>query len=157
MEMVIITYIIALIVKDIVVWIIIEKKIHRHSWYPWATFIAPGIGAILIYVILYLITKLVSPNLITVLLIFVLTFFIFLNVYSFFVGFFGGYDKNTIQEFEKSAYMTTGPAGFFSRLLFKSANAGTRISPLHNRFPITIYEDAYIEANELNSFKKKLY
>jgi hypothetical protein len=90
-----------------------------------------------------------------VLLLFFVTFFGFLYLYAFFNGFFGGYDKNTIAEFEKSAYMVTG-VGFFARMLYKSARLGTKISPLHNRFPVGIYGEAYQEATELDNIKKKL-
>jgi hypothetical protein len=43
-----------------------------------------------------------------------------------------------------------------TRLYYKMAATGARISPLHNKFPIKIFAEAAKEAAELTAIKKKI-
>lgn len=156
MESVIIAYMIALTVKDIFIWVVIETKIHKHTWNIWPTFISPAISGALIYLLLKVMEGYAKNlGLIGVLILFVATFFVVLFVYSFLNGFFGGYDDNTIAEFQKSANMVVGVGGL-ARGLYKCAKLGTKISPLHGKFPVKEYIEAYKEADELTAIKKSL-
>lgn len=155
MEVVIFSYIISLAIKDILVWILISFKIHKHTWYIWPTFVAPGIAAVLSYFLLSAIVKVLPASIVFVLVLFILTFFGFLYVYSFLHGFFGGYDDNTLAEFKKASEMVTG-VGIFARLLYKTTAWGAKISPLHNKFKVDIFDEYMKEAEELNSIKKNI-
>ena len=155
MEVVIYSYIISLAIKDILVWILIETKIHKHTWYLWPTFVAPGISAVLSYFLLRSIVNILPIGIEFVLLLFILTFFAFLYVYASLHGFFGGYDNNTLAELNKAVSMVTGVKGL-AKLLYKATEFGAKISPLHNKFKIDIFDEYMKEAAELNAIKKNL-
>ncbi len=155
MEVVIYSYIISLAIKDILVWILIELKIHKHKWYLWPTFAAPGIAATISYFLLRAIVDALPIGIEFVLLLFVLTFFAFIYIYAFLHGFFGGYDDNTLAELKKAAGMVTG-VGALARGLYKATAMGAKISPFHNKFKIDIFDDYIKEAGELNAIKKTL-
>ncbi|UCG02308.1 MAG: hypothetical protein JSW11_22305 [Candidatus Heimdallarchaeota archaeon] len=63
-----------------------------------------------------------------------------------------GFDENTLLEFKRAAYMAKG-VGFLARGLFWAAEKGAKISPLHNKFPISIYQAAAEEASSLTAEK----
>jgi hypothetical protein len=46
--------------------------------------------------------------------------------------------------------------GWMSRVFYASAALGARVSPLHNRFPVTIREAALAEARSLTEEKVSL-
>jgi hypothetical protein len=81
-----------------------------------------------------------------------LSMFIMVFLYSFFIGLFGGYDKNTLAELDKATAMVTGVKGL-ARAYYKMAAAGARISPLHGRFPMKMHDEAMREAEELTKIK----
>lgn len=73
----------------------------------------------------------------------------------FLYGLAGGWDQDTLDEFHKAVHMT----GFLRPvvwLIWASSALGARISPLHNRFPITIRPTAMREAQELTLEKVEL-
>lgn len=76
-------------------------------------------------------------------------------VFSFFMGLLGGYDDNTLEELNLATQMITGVKGL-ARFYYTCAKAGAKISPLHNKFKIGVFEEAMKEAEELTSIKKKI-
>ena len=160
MIFVIIAYIPALIIKNIFVWILIKKKISDYKLYPWTSFIAPGIAAVITYALLRFVSLLVweiplGDKIINVLLLFVVGIFIFINFYTFLTGFFGGFDNNTLKEFERAAAMLGG-VGKLTKILYKVTYASCKISPFYNRFKVKIFETAMNEAYTLTLEKEKL-
>ena len=77
------------------------------------------------------------------------------HVFSFFVGLFGGYDDNTLKELDRATKMVTG-VKFLTRVYYYAALYGAKISPLHNKFKVEMYEAAQKEAEELTAIKKKV-
>jgi hypothetical protein len=76
-------------------------------------------------------------------------------VYVFLYGLFGGWDTDTLEELHQAVALT----GFIrplAWLIWKSTELGTRLSPLHNRFPINIRPAAMLEARDLTTEKVKL-
>ena len=69
------------------------------------------------------------------------------------IGFLGGFDKKSLEHFEK-AVKISGPSHFLANLLYKSSLFGYRHSPFKEKFPIP-YEEADREANELNLARKQ--
>jgi hypothetical protein len=57
-------------------------------------------------------------------------------IFAFFYGLFGGWDDATLEEVRHAAELSTFMKPF-AWLFWKSTSLGARISPLHNRFPIT--------------------
>jgi len=162
MRLVIIAYWPAVLTKDIVAWIIVRKKISNFKLYPFKTFITPFIAAVINFFVLGFIGNLVfnielGDKIINTALIFLVGVFIFIFFYAFIEGLLGGYDDNTLKEFEKASTMVKTPLiRHFAKGIYKSAELGSRISPLHNKFPIDIYESGMEEAFELTLEKRRL-
>jgi O-antigen/teichoic acid export membrane protein len=159
---VIIAYWPAVFTKDVVAWIIVRYKVSEFKLYPFKTFITPFIAAVINFFILGFFGNLVfgldlGDKIINTALIFLVGVFIFIFFYAFIEGLLGGYDDNTLEEFEKASQMVKIPLiGGFARGIYKSAKLGARISPLHNKFPIDVYEKGMEEAFELTLEKKRL-
>ncbi|MBD3194255.1 MAG: oligosaccharide flippase family protein [Candidatus Lokiarchaeota archaeon] len=159
---VIIAYWPAVFTKDVVAWIIVKYKVSDFKLYPFKTFITPFIAALINFFLLGFFGNFVfnldlGDKIINTALVFLLGIFIFIFLYAFIEGLLGGYDDNTLEEFEKASQMVTIPLiGNFARGIYKSARLGARISPLHNKFPVDIYEDGMKEAFELTLEKRRL-
>ena len=79
-----------------------------------------------------------------------------LPVFMFLYGLFGGWDNATLAEFREASMMTGPVRGMVDWLMVKPTALGARVSPLNNRFPITIREAAMAEAQSLMEEKVKL-
>ncbi|TFF90480.1 MAG: lipopolysaccharide biosynthesis protein [Promethearchaeota archaeon] len=162
MRLVIIAYWPAVFTKDIVAWLIVKYKVSDFKLYPFKTFITPLIAAMINFFVLSFLGNLVfslplGDKIINTALIFLVGVFLFIFFYAFVEGFLGGYDDNTLEEFEKASTMVKIPLiKQFARGIYKSAELGTKISPLHNKFSIDIYEKGMEEAFELTLEKKRL-
>ncbi|MHA1729503.1 MAG: lipopolysaccharide biosynthesis protein [Promethearchaeota archaeon] len=160
MESVLFAYIISLIVKNVFVLIVLRKKIHTWNWNIWPSYIAPLISAGIVFVIFRIFDFLIvsvfglGQGIISALLLLILALFAGEFIHSFFYGFFGGYDDNTLKELDVASDMVTG-VNKLARFYYKCAATGARISPLHNKFPIKIYEEAMKEADEITAIKRK--
>jgi O-antigen/teichoic acid export membrane protein len=130
---------------------------HRFSFpqrfYFWQTFGASALAGVVHYFWLRWVTGFVwQGDEITSLLILLIALVVSFPVYSFLYGLFGGWDDNTLREFGRG----TNLASFMrpmARLFYYSSRLGSRYSPLHGRFPITIYDDAIAEAQTLTEEK----
>jgi O-antigen/teichoic acid export membrane protein len=151
-------WIISLMLKVLYQWIVIQRKVIRFQWYFWKTFGASGVAAIINAILMYGFTKLIFRNdALTAILLFVSAFFIFLPIYSFLTGWLGGWDPNTLREFDKASGMVTG-VRIFARELYRAAELGAKhsILGLHERNIIEIYDTAIQEASELTARKQTL-
>jgi O-antigen/teichoic acid export membrane protein len=72
----------------------------------------------------------------------------------FLMGLAGGFDEAAIEELEQAASMSV-TLRFAARWFVRVATAGHRLSPLRNRFPVTIAEEAKAEAAELEEAAAK--
>ena len=79
-----------------------------------------------------------------------------LPVFMFLYGLFGGWDDATLNEFREAATMTGPMRGMVVWLMVKPTALGARLSPLNNRFPISIRAAAMEEARSLTEEKVKL-
>jgi hypothetical protein len=126
--------------------------------YPWQSFIAPGLAATVNFLIFESFARLIfNYDILTSVVLFISAFFVFIYLYSFFVGFFGGWDNNTLREFERAVQMVKG-ISLFARWLYASTAFGAKHSflHLHNKYPVLIYVEASKEARELTILKKQL-
>ena len=122
----------------------------------WQGVFAPIICAILTYGITDFVCGLIwQGEMITSVLILVLGTFPMIYVYSFIMGFLGAFDDNTLAEFKRAAHMAKG-VGWLTRAMYWFAEKGTIISPMHGRFPVSIYAEAESEAKQLTEEKKQL-
>jgi len=162
MVFVIIAYIPAVLIKDVIAWLIVRKKIIKFKIYPFKTFITPAISAILNYLVLFYVGELIwliplGDKIINTAIIFLLGIFVFMFFYAFLDGFLGGYDNNTLEELQRAtSLVTTRGIKAFPKALSRVAKLGSKISPFHNKFKIDIYEEAMKEAYDLTLEKRIL-
>ena len=158
---VIFAYIPAVFVKGLVLWIVVKYKITDYKLYPFKSFLTPFLAAIGNYLVLSFVGDLIwtielGDKILNTALIFIIGIFLFMYFFAFLDGLFGGYDDNSLKEFERAANLTKGRFGVFPKALYKAAKVGSKISPFHNKFKIDIYEEAMQEAYELTLEKKVL-
>ncbi len=158
---VILAYIPAVLIKGIISWILVRYKITDYKLYPFKTFVTPALAAIVNGIVLFFIGELIwavpmGDKIVNTMIIFLVGIFVFIYFFSFIEGFFGGYDENTLKEFERATILVKGRIGKLPKLLYKSARAGSKISPFYNKFKIDIYEVAMKEAYDLTLEKRQL-
>lgn len=152
-------YIPALIIKDIYMWFGIRRS--EYFKFKWKDLFYQGIIApIATGIIVFIITEIMSliiwqGDIVTSVIILLLGTFPMIFIASFIFGLLGGFDENTLAEFEKAANMAKG-VGILARFMYWTAEKGASISPLHNKFPISIYQEAADEAKSLTEEKKVL-
>ena len=73
-------------------------------------------------------------------------------LYTFLYGLFGGWDDATLEEARRASTMLPF-LKFMARIFWTATYVGARLSPLHNRFPITNRSDAMEEARSLTAEK----
>ncbi len=152
----IIAYFIGLLTKDIVAYFVNHKLCYPQKFYAWQSLIAPLLAAVTHYFVLREVTGLIwKDDQITSVLIFFIGILPSFPLYMFFYGFFGGWDRDTLNELKDAAGLTGAlrPLAWF---VWASTAAGARLSPLNNRFPITIRAAAMQEAASLTQEKVKL-
>jgi len=145
----IMAYMIALLVKDIVGYFVNHKWNFPLHLYRWQTFVAPLLAGVTHYFILRYVTGLIWKNDIgTSILIYVISIVLSFPLYSFFYGLFGGWDDNTLADFQRAVNISNF-AKPITWLFWKTSSFGARLSPLHGRFPVAIYAEAMEEARTL--------
>jgi hypothetical protein len=157
---IIIGYCIGLFIKDIVAWVLIRRKISAPKLYTWQSYIGPALAALVNFVLLEVLSRLIwggVNDILTSALLFFIGTLPSLFVYSFFSGLTGTWDDRTLKEFRRASEMVRMRGiGWLSRRFYGSIALGAEISPLHNRYPIDIYDEAMAEAEELTKEKKQL-
>jgi len=152
----IIAYFVGLLAKGISAYFINHKICYPQRFYSWQSLFAPLLAAGAHYGLLRWLTGYIwQGDQITSVLIFFIGILPSFPVYMFFYGLFGGWDVGTLAEL-RHAVGLTGFARPLAWTIWASTDLGARISPLHNRFPITIRLEAMKEANALNTEKVKL-
>jgi O-antigen/teichoic acid export membrane protein len=145
----IIAYIVAIAIKDIVAYIANHKLCFPQRFYFWQSFAAPILAGVAHFVILRWITGLIwDGGQITSVLILTIAILPSYPLYAFLYGLFGGWDDATLEEVHRTVEISsiTKP---FAWLFWKATALGARISPIHNRFPITNRQAAQEEAESL--------
>lgn len=146
---IILTGFIGLLLKDILVYFVNDRYIFKQRFFFWQTLIAPILAGGVHYVWLRWATGLIwKGDELSSMLIFLIALLPSYPVFAFLYGFFGGWDDATLAEFglaaELSAFIRP-----MTRLFYRASVLGARVSPLHNRFPITIRAEAMQEADAL--------
>ena len=144
-----IAYLIALPTKSVIAWLLNWKLILRPKIYLWQSFVAPLLAGAVNYLVIRLVGGFIwRGDMVTSLIIFFLALLPSLPFYSFLTGLFGGWDDQGVQELKRAVDMSSlaRPVAY---LVYKGIVLGARLSPLHGRFPITIYSEAMAEARGL--------
>ncbi|MFX0107027.1 MAG: lipopolysaccharide biosynthesis protein [Candidatus Hodarchaeota archaeon] len=155
---IIVGYTIALLIKNIAMWALIRRTISAPKPYLWQSYIGPAMAAVVNFIILEILSQLIwDGDIVTSAILFFIAVLPSLYLYSFISGLTGTWDEYTVREFERAASMVQiRGIGWLARRFYGSVAFGARISPLHDRFPIDIYEEAMKEAEELTREKKQL-
>lgn len=153
----IIAYIIAIMLKNIASSVLVHFYCFPQRYYFWQTLVAPLLAGVVHYLLLHWIAGLIwQGDPLTSVLIFIIGMIPAAPIYYFLYGFFGGWDDDGLDEFRRAVDLAN-----FARpvawVLWKASSIGARISPLHNRFPITIYAEAVEEAKSLTRERVALY
>jgi len=152
----IIAYFVGLFSKGVVAYLINHRICFPPRFFSWQSLIAPLLAAGVHFAWLRWLTGIIwQGDEITSVLIFLIGILPSFPVYLFLYGLFGGWDGDTLGEFE-NAVSLTGFARPLAWLFWKSTELGASLSPLTNRFPIHIRTAAMLEAQELTAEKVKL-
>ena len=144
-------YMVALMSKNIMSYIIVNRYCFPQRFYFWQTLGAPFSAGVVHFFILRWVTGLIwQGDQATSLLIYLIGLLCSFPLYGFLYGAFGGWDKDGLTVFRRAVDNSSfiRPAAW---VLWKSSSAGARISPLNNRFPIDIYQEAMEEAKLLTA------
>jgi O-antigen/teichoic acid export membrane protein len=153
----IIAYFVGLLTKDITAYFINNKLCFPQRFFFWQSITAPLLAAGAHFLVMdRLAAFLWRGDQLTSILIFFIGVLPSLPLFMFLYGLFGGWDAGTLSEFREAASMTGPIRGLVHWLMVKPTVAGTCISPLNNRFPITIRAEAMAEAVMLTEQKVKL-
>lgn len=156
---VIFAYIPALIIKDVYTWTAIRRsEFFQFNWKDLAYqgIVVPIVTGVIVFIITEIMCSIIwGGDIVISVIILLIGTFPMIYVASFIFGFLGGFDNNTLAEFKRTAQMAKG-VGFLARGLYWASEQGAKLSPLHNKFPISIYQAASDEAQSLTKEKKVL-
>jgi O-antigen/teichoic acid export membrane protein len=159
MILIMFAYFPALIIKNIFMWIMIRRNDYfKFKWKDlyWQGLIAPLISAGIIFGIMEgLFTLIWQGEIITSVVILLIGTLFGLYIFAFIASFFGAFDDNTLGEL-KTATEMAGGFKFMAKPLYKMSEWGAKISPLHNKFKVSIFEEAREEAKQLTEEKAAL-
>ncbi len=153
----IIAYFIAILLRGVAGYFISHKICFPQRFFFWqsagAVILAAGTHYLLISTLASLIWK---QNEITSIILFFVGILPSLPFYFFFYALFGGWDNDTLAELKQAIDLTGFLRPFANAMIYLPNLWGSKISPLHNRFPITIREAAMTEARSLTEEKVRL-
>jgi O-antigen/teichoic acid export membrane protein len=152
----ILAYFVGLLSKGLVAYYVNHRLCYRQRFFAWQSVIAPLLAGAAHYGWLRWFTGLIwRQDQITSVLIFLVGILLSYPIYIFLYGLAGGWDRDTLAELD-SATALTGFARPLARVFYASTALGARLSPLHNRFPVTIREAALAEARSLTQERVSL-
>lgn len=142
----IIAYFAGLLAKDITAYFVNHKICFPQRFYFWQSLGAPLLAGVVHYWILRWLTGIIwQGDEITSILIFLIGILFSFPLYAFLYGLVGGWDDGTLDELQQAASLSGLMKGM-AWIFWYCSSLGARISPLHNRFPITIRAEAVQEA-----------
>ncbi|HTX91404.1 MAG TPA: lipopolysaccharide biosynthesis protein [Anaerolineales bacterium] len=156
-EALIIAYFIGILTRGIVAYFVADRTCFPQRFYFWQSLAAPILAAGLHYLFLSLIAKLVwKGDDISSIVLFFIGLLPAMPVFFFFYALVGGWDDAGLEEVAEASHLT----GFLYRVVWVvfvlPSRWGARLSPLHNRFPITNRDEAMAEARALTEERVKL-
>jgi O-antigen/teichoic acid export membrane protein len=156
-EALIIAYFVGILARGIVAYFVANKYCFPQRFYFWQSLAAPVIAAGLHYLFLSLIAKFVwQGDDISSIALFFIGLVPAMPVFFFFYALAGGWDDAGLEEVIEASNMTGFLRPVVNIVFVLPSKWGARISPLHNRFPITNREAAMAEARSLTEEKVKL-
>jgi O-antigen/teichoic acid export membrane protein len=145
----IIAYFVGLVSKDFIGYFVNHRVCYPQRYFVWQSLTAPLLAGGVHFLLLRWLTGLLwTQDQVSSVLIFFLGILPSFPIFMFLYGWFGGWDDATLEELRHAV-----PLSSFMKplawLVWASTALGTRLSPLHGRFPISIREAALEEAKTL--------
>jgi O-antigen/teichoic acid export membrane protein len=142
--------------KVAIAWVLNHRLIVRVKIYFWQMFAAPAIAGLCNFALLRLLAAQLplDGRLAVVVFFFCAALFSFLSCF-FACGLAGGFDRQLAAELDEASRMG-GVLRPLTRLFYYCARAGWGLSPLHNRFPMRIAEEALAEARALEAQRREV-
>jgi O-antigen/teichoic acid export membrane protein len=158
MSGVMLAYIPALLTKNLLLLVFIRKKITAPKVYWWQVWATPLIAAVLNYLILESLARLIwDGGIFTSISLFFIAVLGFLNVYSFFMGVLGGWDENELNEMKLAIECSPKALSILLRMIHGSVRLGMKTkSPFVGKSKIDLWDAAQLEMEELQALKKQL-
>jgi O-antigen/teichoic acid export membrane protein len=145
----IIAYIVAIMTKNIVAYIANNRLCFPQRFYFWQSLGAPILAGVVHFAVVRWISGLIwDGGQVTSIVILTIAILPSYPLYAFLYGLFGGWDDATLEEVHRAVEISTIMKPF-AWLFWKSTALGARLSPIHNRFPITNRQAAQDEAESL--------
>ena len=149
-------YLIAILARGIASYFLNSRLCFKLRYYPWQSLAAPLLAGSVQYLVLRYVTGLIwQGDQVTSIVIFLIGILFSYPLYTFLYGLFGGWDDATLEEARRASRMLPF-LGFMATIFWKATAFGARLSPLHNRFPITNRPAAMEEARALTAEKVNL-
>jgi O-antigen/teichoic acid export membrane protein len=153
----IIAYFVGLFSKGFAAYLINHKVCFPQRFFGWQSLVAPLLAGAAHYGILYFINGFLwKGDQISSVLIFFIGILPSFPLYMFLYGLFGGWDEATLAELKEAVSITGGVHWLTRWGMYEPTRFGARLSPLNNRFPITIRVEAMKEAGKLTEEKVRL-
>jgi O-antigen/teichoic acid export membrane protein len=152
-----IAYFIAILVRGVASYFVADRYCFPQRFYFWQSLAAPALAAVAQYFFLSLIASVLWQNdeITSIVLLFV-ALVPCMPVFFFFYALLGGWDDAGLEETVQASNMVGFLRPVINLIFILPSRWGARISPLHNRFPITMRPLAMEEARLLTQEKVKL-
>jgi O-antigen/teichoic acid export membrane protein len=154
----ILAYVVALPIKNVVAWWVNGRLIMPFRIYWWQTAVAPLLAGGVNWTLLRILGNAMGGgeiNQVTSVLLFFIALLPSLPVFCFFDGLLGGWDDAGLAELRRAAGLSSlgKPIAW---LIYYASSLGARLSPLHGRFSVDIYDEAQAEARALTGERVSL-
>ena len=153
----IIAYFVAILARGLASYFVANKFCFPQRFYFWQSLAAPVAAAAAYYLFLSLLAKLIwQGDEITSIALFFIGLVPCMPVFFFFYALAGGWDQAGLDEADEASRMTGFLRPVVNFIFIAPSRWGAKISPLHNRFPITMRPAALAEAQSLTDERVKL-
>jgi O-antigen/teichoic acid export membrane protein len=153
----VIAYFVGILVRGVVSYFVAHKFCFPQRFYFWQSLAAPVLAAGLHYLFLSVIAQFVwQRDEISSIILFFIGLLPAMPVFFFFYAFVGGWDDAGLDEVAEAAGMTGFLRPIIQVVFVVPSRWGAKVSPLHNRFPITMRASALAEAKALTEAKVQL-
>jgi O-antigen/teichoic acid export membrane protein len=153
----IIAYFIGILARGLIAYFVADKYCFPQKIYFWQSLAAPVLAAGLHYLFLSAIAQFVwQKDEISSIILFFIGLLPAMPIFFFFYALVGGWDDAGLDEVAEASQMTGFLYQVVNIVFVLPSKWGAKLSPLHNRFPITMRESAMAEAKLLTDQKVKL-
>ncbi len=152
-----IAYFVAILARGLIAYFVADRYCFPQRFYFWQSAAAPVAAAVAYYFFLSVLANFIwQGDEITSIVLFFLALVPCMPVFFFFYALAGGWDVAGLEEVDEASRMSGPMRPIVNVIFIIPSKWGARISPLHNRFPITMRELAQAEARSLTEERVKL-